>query len=91
MFNFLKKSKIDKEKLEVFKCSSNFCETCEEMIFCDLEKCDSCGHKNICSYCKNDNELCKKCDDETEEFFNRLEKSIKKHEKVEWGTLSDLP
>ena len=94
MFNFFKR-KTTEEKLKILKCSSNFCEICEEMVFTNLKKCNSCGNKRICSYCKigKTDCLCKECNKEVDDFFNNLEKSIKIQEKhvIQWGDLNDLP
>jgi hypothetical protein len=92
--NIFSKSKTIDEKLEILICPSNFCETCKEMIFQNFKKCEGCGCKKICYNCSNNYLLCKKCNNETEEFFNNLEKLVKKQEEnhiIEWGDLDDLP
>ena len=69
--------------MEVRVCTAAFCETCEEMVFQTLRKCEDCGERKICWCCYDDDKkLCVKCYGDLMSTYNKIEKDMCKKKKA---------
>ena len=87
---YQKKEKHNDDIMVLVKIRANYCSTCEEMIFQTLKKCKSCKEQKICICCREENDICKECDDVLMAVYDNIEKDMKKTIKYSFGSDEEI-